>query len=119
MLATVVLILFMVCNGFFVTKDRLPVIYHWLYDISFMRLAVEAAVVNEMKPLTFTCTEAEAKLGCVPSGQAKVEQLGFEDVTVGGAVGWLLAMMVVYRFLAYLGLRFCHTGKSIKERLKT
>lgn len=119
MLATVVLILFMVCNGFFVNKNQLPDFYLWLYEVSFMRLAVEAAVVNEMKPLTFTCTPEEAKIGCIRTGEAKIKQLGFEGVTVEDACAWMLLMMFVYRFLAYLGLRFCYTGKSIRERLKT
>jgi ABC-type glutathione transport system ATPase component len=55
-----------------------------------------------------------------PSGSGKTTLLNrLEGVDVWFNVGVLIIMIVCYRVGAYLGVRFCYTGKSIRERLNS
>ena len=43
---------------------------------------------------------------CVMSGEATIEQLGLDYISIGGCAGVLVGYIVVCRLVAYLGIRY-------------
>lgn len=115
-LATVLLIVFTLFTGTYVNKNNIPSYYRWLNNLSFIGFASEAAIKNEFVGISFTCLEGQT---CAyEKGEDYLAVLGLQDVNTWSNIGIIFAMILVYRLLAYLGLKFLHTGKSIREILK-
>jgi ABC-type multidrug transport system permease subunit len=117
LLATVVLVILILFDGFYINVNNIPLWCRWASKFSFLGYGVQAAAANEFRGLTFTCTPEEAALGCIATGDAYLARLGFADVSIGACIGATLAIAVGARVVAYLGLRFLYTGHSFKERL--
>ena len=64
-LGMIFLIIFMLFDGFYVNPENIPSYYRWLEGSGFLSPAVHGLAANEFRGLNFTCTEAEAELGCV------------------------------------------------------
>jgi len=76
-----------------------------------------------MPLLPFLSTTVWQEFSCVSNttcafrtGEEFLEQADLGDIDVTSNFLVLLAMFVVYRFMAYLGLRFMYSGKTFKER---
>lgn len=59
----------------------MPVYWRWLDDISFIGHGVKAAVINEMRGLTFNCDPSVDQL-CYPTGEDVLRSLNMENVDV-------------------------------------
>jgi ABC-type multidrug transport system ATPase subunit len=83
--APMVVILFLIFSGFLINSGSVPVYFIWLREISFIRYAFRALIVNEFQDVTFDCADAADAVGafveagppCVPTGMDVLEQLGF------------------------------------------
>jgi len=121
MIATLMLILFMLFDGNWVSIDSIPAVFRWINGISFMAYGVESAVKNEYDGLVFSCQPDEL-VGTpgvcpIPDGATFLQTHGFGSVDIAFNMGIMLVLQFFFRFGAYLGLRFLFTGKSFKERL--
>lgn len=116
LLATLTLVLLMLFNGFYVNLSNLRPWCNWVHYFSFLSYGVQAAAVNQFKGLVFTCTEEEAALGCIKTGEDFLVRQGFQHVSIWANVGYMAVFAAGNRFVSYLSLRFLHTGQTFKER---
>jgi ABC-type multidrug transport system ATPase subunit/ABC-type multidrug transport system permease subunit len=119
LMATFAIVIMTIFDGSWIDTRNIPRGYRWLSNLSFMRWGVQAAVYNEFSGLELSCTEEEATQCAYPNGEEFLRLNHFGDVDVWYNVGVLIIMIVCYRVGAYFGLRFCYTGKSIRERLNS
>jgi len=117
LLVTVVLILFMLLDGTWVSLKRIPDTMEWVADCSFMGLAVQAAIKNEFSGLKFECDETDTV--CFHTGEEVLQFYGFQDVDIWQNIWVLFVHVCVWKMIAYFAVRFLHTGSSFKERLNT
>ena len=81
-------------------------------------------MTNELKGLTFDCTTAQQVVinnvtSCpIPNGQAALVNYGFPNVQIWQWILVLVAMIVIYRCLAFLCLKFFIQRKKITNQLK-
>ena len=117
-LAGTLLIVLMLFDGNWINRRNIPVYYRWLADVSFLGYAVEAAVSSDFKRVDFTCTDrAIEEEGCTPlSGKQILRSLEFSENAMWPRFWQLVAVTLVYRFVAFLGLHFFWTGQTFKER---
>lgn len=106
-ISTVILMLF---GGFYVGVDSLWDGWIWLEAISFMQYCYVALVQVQFRDTTWEC---DSKSYCLETGDQVIEELGFdgEERTYWAEMGKLFALLVLFRFLAYLSLRFCYRQK--------
>jgi ATP-binding cassette subfamily G (WHITE) protein 2 len=117
-MAGTLLIVLMLFDGNWINRRNIPVYYRWLADVSFLGYAVEAAVVSDFKRQDFTCTErAVEEEGCTPlTGKQIIRSLEFDEDATWPKFWLLILVTVLYRLVAFLGLHFCWTGQTFKER---
>lgn len=117
-LAGTILIVLMLFDGNWINRRNIPVYYRWLADVSFLGYAVEAAVVSDFKRVDFTCTDrAILEEGCMPiTGKQMLRSLEFDEGATWPKFWLLILVTVLYRLVAFLGLHFCWTGQTFKER---
>jgi ATP-binding cassette subfamily G (WHITE) protein 2 len=86
----------------------LPKYFAWLDALSVIKYTYVGISLNELRGLKLTCTPSQLVNGVCPvtSGQVTIDNLGLDELTIGGCVGALLAMIVGFRVLAYIGLRW-------------
>jgi len=109
-LAPTITILLMLFGGFYLNTDSIWVGFRWIEIFSFMQYTYNALMVNEFKGLNFTCS---ADTFCLETGQEVLVERSMGDVDMWEELGKLFALMVGFRILGYLALRFMH-----RERLK-
>jgi ABC-type multidrug transport system permease subunit len=117
LLATALLIILTLMDGFWRNLAQMPAWVRWVRVFSFSGFAVQAAAATEFRGLVFSCTPEEAVTGCIPDGEAVLRRLAFQNTDVGANIGYIVIISVGSRFVAYLALRFLHTGQSFRERL--
>merc|ERR1712137_1054478 len=112
-LITVLLMLF---GGFYVNTDNIPPYYTWLFYVSFFNYGFEILCYNEFNgwgnPLQFECSSSSEI--CIKTGTQELEVLGMGDVTnttIRNDFIILWAMIIGYRIIAYIGLRFLFKEK--------
>jgi len=117
MVASLVLILFMMLDGHWVSLDRIPDCLRWITKLSFNGLAVEAAIYNEFSGIeNFQCV---SNATCFYTGEEVLEYYDFENVSIKTNILILGILFVGWKALTYLGVRFLHTGYSFRERLNS
>ena len=84
--------------------------YRWIEIFSFMQYTYSAVMINEFTGLNFTCA---ADSFCLETGEAVLAERSMGDRNMWEELGKLFALMVGFRFMAYLALRFMH-----RERLQ-
>lgn len=117
-LAGTLLIVLMLFDGNWINRRNIPIYYRWLPDVSFLGYAVEAAVSSDFKRHDFVCTaRAVEEEGCVPlTGIQILRGLDFDPDSTWPKFWLLIAVSFCYRFVTFLGLHFCWTGQTFKER---
>jgi hypothetical protein len=114
-LATLIITVVALTNGQF--ARGLPAALRWIKDISFSRLSLSAALVNELQNIALT--DGADPASCLPDGNALLLELGLGSATVPDIwewCAWMLFQSAVFRVLAYFALHFMYTGQSFKER---
>ena len=100
-----ILELFRLYGGFFLSPAKLPLYFSWLDALSYVKYVYVGISLNEMKGLDLICNLAD-KSKCITS-EDRILELGLEKVTsIGGCIGVLLGMIIFFRILAYLGVRY-------------
>ena len=116
LLSVLIVILLTLVDGFYRNLSDLPAFISWLQVFSFQSYGVKAIAANEFRGLTFTCTPAEAAVGCILTGDAYLERLGMANVNIWANVGYMVVLAAGWRLCAYAGLHFLYTGQSFGER---
>lgn len=104
-----------------VSKNTVPVWLRWLREISVVRYAFEAFLINEVEDITFRCTDGERLpngLCPIQTGKDLLEQREANDDPsgIGFRIGMIAAFYVVYVVLTYVGLRFSLRGQKKTKR---
>ncbi len=73
-----------------------------------MKYAYVGISLNELRGLELHCEPDELKGGVCPltSGEQVIDNLGLDFISIWGCALVLIAMIIFYRFIAYIGLRF-------------
>lgn len=91
-------------GGFFLSPAKLPKYFVWLDALSYIKYVYVGISLNEMQGLDLTCSLAD-KSKCV-TGQSRITELGLDYITIGGCIGVLISMIIFFRFLSYIGVRY-------------
>lgn len=108
-LSPVTTVLFLMFGGFYINLDNIPVYYTWLYYVSYFRYAYEVLVTNELEGLKFSCLPSDP--ACIPTGEVQLQRLGMANIEIWENIGILASMILGYRLLAYVCLRFLYKEK--------
>jgi ABC-type multidrug transport system permease subunit len=100
--------LWMVVNGFLVPETILNVFWKsWVTKINYQNWAFRAMMWNEFRDQTFscgsTCSFPSADGKTIP-GEAVLEYYGYGQGHLGAYAGYMIAICVVYRLLAWTAL---------------
>ncbi len=108
-------------GGFFLSPANLPKYFSWLDALSYIKYAYVAISLNELHGLELYCNADELKTRMVKgaggvlepqqycpwtTGQEKIDELGLDFISMGGAIGVLVGMIVFFRIVSYLAIRF-------------
>ena len=100
----------MLFGGFYVNVQRIPVFVRWVRYTSFMYWGFGGMVINEFGGRNISCADVDhdGEFGapCPFDGTLIVTNLGYDENSVGGSIGMLLALALAFRLSAYLCLRF-------------
>ena len=120
-LAMPILTILFLFSGFFVPATKIPAMWKWVPDVNFLYYAVNYVVVIEVKSMTH-CDSLElmansttkfmpmdCDIGLTATGFDP--EMTFTDVAMN-----MIWTNLIFRAIAYVGLRFCHTGQTVKQR---
>ena len=96
-------------GGFFVSPKLLESAHNWKFAdaLSYLKYAFVGVALNELHGLKLTCTLAESQSGsCITTGEQLIENLGYNEYTIGGLAGILAVFIVGCRIVAFLGLKY-------------
>ena len=95
-------------GGFFLSPANLPKYFSWIDALSYVKYTYVGVALNELTGLVLTCTNAEkiSNRCLYPTGEVVIESLGLNQLTIGTCFGALFAMIIGFRFIAYLGVRY-------------
>jgi ATP-binding cassette subfamily G (WHITE) protein 2 len=99
-----VLELYRLYGGFFLSPAKLPKYFVWDDALSYINYVYVGISLNELQGLNLTCSLANQN-NCV-TAQGRITELGLDYVSVGACIGALIGMIVFFRFLAYIGVRY-------------
>eukprot|EP00164_Ancoracysta_twista_P001239 GFYU01001625.1.p1 GENE.GFYU01001625.1~~GFYU01001625.1.p1 ORF type:complete len:684 (+),score=198.94 GFYU01001625.1:158-2209(+) len=124
-LAMFSILIMMLFDGYYINLDNVPVYYRWLQNLSIMRWGTEAIAINEFKGLTFECSaDFLASVGLddclLKTGDDALHlfSMSQDESTIGLNIAVLCAMIVGYRVVAYLAVRFLFNGRSFSEIIR-
>lgn len=74
--------------------------------LSYIKYSFVGVSLNEYHGLHFDTSTCKPGGACVRTGEDIIKANGFDEYTIGECIGCLIALIVGFRFLAYLALRF-------------
>jgi ATP-binding cassette subfamily G (WHITE) protein 2 len=107
MSVTILPFVFELCRlygGFFLSPSRLPKYFVWLDALSYVKYVYVGISLNEMQGLQLSCTLPDQSR-CV-TGANRIADLGLDYISIGGCAAILVAMIIFFRYLSYLGVRY-------------
>merc|ERR1711879_466401 len=106
-IAPVITVIFLLFGGFYVNSDTIPPYFSWLAYCSFFKYGYSVVMVNEFTGLEFSCPNATTTIvPCFPTGDSVLKSYGFDDVVIWQDIVVLVGMLLIYRTLVYLFVRF-------------
>eukprot|EP00742_Colponemidia_sp_Colp-10_P008391 GILJ01009087.1.p1 GENE.GILJ01009087.1~~GILJ01009087.1.p1 ORF type:complete len:1288 (-),score=160.00 GILJ01009087.1:132-3968(-) len=86
----------------------LPLVFQYLNWVSILKYAMAVITVNEFTDIDFSCTELEVQQGvCIfTNGQSVLDFYHMDPSNFARDLGLFTALLVVYRLIAYLALKF-------------
>lgn len=109
-LSTVVLSLFFeisrLFGGFFASPKQIHSAIEWSFVdvLNYMKYVFVGVALNELEGLELTCNPGEKCL--FTNGEQIADMYGYSEYSIGFCVGILIVLIVGFRLLAYIGLRF-------------
>ncbi|PWN39927.1 P-loop containing nucleoside triphosphate hydrolase protein [Ceraceosorus guamensis] len=104
----------MTTQGYFIRTDNLPRFwYYWAHFINYETYALALLARTDLAGLTFTCATpgqclfpSSSQHPDAVAGETVVSVLQFNTLSIGEQAAILLCIIVVYRILFYIALRF-------------
>lgn len=101
--------LWMVVNGFLVPETILNVFWKsWVTKINYQNWTFRAMMWNEFHDQSFTCASSSCSFpssdGETIQGREILKFYGYDQGDLGAYAGYIIAIVVVYRLLAWLAL---------------
>ncbi len=102
-------------GGFFVAPSRVPKYISWIDALSYVKYAFVGAALNELSGLQLNCNGLQTTIVnatynitavCIKTGEALIQERGYNYISIGGCIGVLLAFIIFCRAMAFLGVRF-------------
>lgn len=101
--------LWMVVNGFLVPETILNVFWKsWVTKINYQNWTFQAMMWNEFHKQSFRCDgpcSFPSPDGITITGEAILDFYGYGAGSLGAYAGYMIAIALVYRFIAYLALK--------------
>lgn len=102
--------LWMVVNGFLVPENILNVFWKsWVTKINYQNWTFRAMMWNEFRHQTFRCGETACSFpsadGKTISGESVLKYYGYTEGHLGAYAGYIIAIVVGYRVLAWAALK--------------
>ena len=119
-----VVLLFMLFDGNWVSLDKVPVYCRWIEYISCLSYASQAAIANEYRGITFTCSQHEIDLGLCPNesgsipGEDVLYNRGLDDVDVYYNIMMLWVLALGYRMVAFVAVWLLYRSVSPRQIIK-
>ena len=107
------LLLLMLFGGFYVNVDNLWVGFKWIEIFSFIQYGYKTLVINEFEGTGPYACSVDAY--CLRNGTLILDQQGFEGDDKWDEFGKLWGVVVLFRLLAYLFLRFLNRTRPRLE----
>lgn len=107
-IAPLINVLFVLGSGFWITPDKLPGAWKWLYYISFYRFAWATTMRNEFTGLTFTCA---SETNCIQTGVEALKQYQVSELTTMENYMVLFSIAIICRIFAFFLLLFMFRDK--------
>ncbi|XP_033355100.1 protein white-like isoform X3 [Bombus vosnesenskii] len=109
-----VIIPFLLFGGFFLNTASVPSYFKWFSYLSWFRYGNEALLINQWSQVEFIeCTRGNAT--CPKSGQMVLQTFNFKQEHFWTDIACLFALIVAFRFLAFLAL-LSKTWTNSKQR---
>ena len=102
--APMVILMLMILGGFYVNFSSMPPFIRWLSWGSQARYGFTAMVINEFEGREFACAPGKHVRygeGCPLTGEAVIEALEMDTLTIGQCFTALILMQVLLRVGAY------------------
>ena len=102
-------LLFEICRlygGFFASPAQMKDYPGWSFAdaLSYVKYAFVGIAINELKGLTITCPKGTK---CqYTSGDQIMADNGYDDYSIGMCIGVLIALIIGFRFIGYVSLRY-------------
>jgi hypothetical protein len=93
-------------GGFYTSPRQLDEFPGWCVAdaLSYIKYAYFGIALNELHGLELSCAPGQV---CVyTNGTQQLEALGYTRYSMGACAGYLVLLIVAFRFLGFLGLRF-------------
>ncbi|KAK2584256.1 hypothetical protein KPH14_006667 [Odynerus spinipes] len=98
-----VIIPFLLFGGFFLNTGSVPSYFEWLSYLSWFRYGNEALLINQWADVdTIECTRSNST--CPKSGRMVLQIFNFQEEDFWMDIACLFALIIVFRFLAFLAL---------------
>lgn len=95
-------------GGYYTSPALLDEYPDWRFAdaLSYAKYAYVGLALNHLSGLRIDCDTGDGTDCAVTSGQQLIDQYGYNQYTIGGCVGYLFVLIVGFRLIGYLGLRF-------------
>jgi len=86
---------------------NLPSYFSWLDALSYAKYTYVGVALNELGGLGLSCTLAQQNSsGECPGGENTITSLGLNQLSIESCAWVLILMVITFRILAYLAIRF-------------
>eukprot|EP00871_Galdieria_phlegrea_P004491 jgi/Galph1/5042/GphlegSOOS_G56.1 len=110
------LVISLLFGGFFLSNAQIPNYFVWLKYMSFIKYSFGALMHIQFDGFTFQLsTPSCSSTGGVCDGNNVLQASGTTDFSLGGNIGLLVTILVIFRVAAYLVLRI--TGPKFDKTL--
>lgn len=113
-LSPIVVVIFILFGGFFINSENIPVYFSWFRYVSFFQYTSRILFRNEFVDAVYACDTNSTACGGMNgthAGYNELVRLGIEDTVYWESYLILVAMIIIFRFLAFLAIYFTHVEK--------
>jgi ATP-binding cassette subfamily G (WHITE) protein 2 len=93
-------------GGFFLSPANLPIYFSWLDALSYVKYCYVGIALNELNGLELDPCAPNTTCLYPDGGETVIQNLGLNKLSIGGCVGALIAFIIGFRFIAYIGIRY-------------
>ena len=121
LIQTPIIVVMFLTSGFYIGVTSLPKGARWLADISIMRWAFQAMLINEFDGTDFDCTIVP-ETGCIETGIEVLTMFGFGNppLSIENCLLIEFCLAIIFHFLAFIILRIHrYSYQVIEESITT